>query len=347
MTGDAPSAAAEDTLLEQRGATHSFDAFVVALAVDEVVAAFALGDGTVRLVPLADPLRAVTVAAHEGACLALSVDAVPGGFLSGGDDGRLRRIAEDGATTLAEWPGRWVEHVLAVAGSVGWRAAAVGRSVHLFDAAGAALKSLAHPSTATGLATEGKGKRLAVSHYNGASLWFVLAKEDRPTLLEWKGSHIGVAMSQDGRYVVTAMQENALHGWRLTDGAHMRMSGYPGKTKSMSFSAKGRWLATAGAESIVCWPFTGDGPMGRAPAELAGGDGVTVTRVACHPEHQIVAGGYADGMVVLAEIESGTVLPVAAPGRGPVSALAWDPTGRWLAFGTETGFAALVDFAPR
>ncbi|MFQ3622888.1 MAG: WD40 repeat domain-containing protein [Acetobacteraceae bacterium] len=347
MSGEAPAAAAEDTLLAERGASHGFDAFVVAIAFDAAFAAFALGDGTVRLVPLADPRRAVTVSAHAGACLALAADAVPGGVLSGGDDGRLRRVAEDGATTLAEWPGRWVEHVLAVPGRGGWRAAAVGRSVHLFDAAGAALKTLAHPSTATGLATEAKGRRLAVSHYNGASLWFVSAKEDRPTLLEWKGSHIGVAMSPNARYVVTAMQENALHGWRLADGAHMRMTGYPGKTKSMSFSTQGRWLATAGAESIVCWPFTGEGPMGRAPTELAGGDRVTVTRVACHPQHEIVAAGYADGLVVLAEIGSGKVLPVAAPGRGPVSGLAWAPDGRWLAFGTETGFAAVVDFAPR
>ena len=43
--------------------------------------------------------------------------------------------------------------------------------------------------------------------------------------LEWKGSHIDVTWSPDGRFVVTSMQENALHGWRLRpDKGHMRMT---------------------------------------------------------------------------------------------------------------------------
>jgi WD40 repeat protein len=344
-----PDPPAANFLLDTRGTTHTLDAFVVAAAfdADSRQAAFALGDGSVRIAALADPKSTTAVEAHDGACLALCADALPGGFLSGGDDGQLRRVEPQGARTLAAWPGKWVEHVLAYRGKGAWRAAAVGKTVHLLDAAGDALKTLTHPSTATGLATDAKGRRLAVSHYNGASLWFVAAKEDRPTALAWKGSHTAIAISPDARYVVTAMQENALHGWRVADGAHMRMSGYPAKTKSLSFTAKGRWLATSGAESIVCWPFTGDGPMGKAPEELAGGDAVLVTRVACHPEHEVVAAGFADGLVLLSEIASRKVLPVAAPGNGPVSALAWSADGRWLAFGTETGFAALVDFAPR
>ncbi len=50
-------------------------------------------------------------------------------------------------------------------------------------------------------------------------------------------------------------------------------------------------------------------------------------------------------MVVLADIPGGRILPVAAPGRGPVSALAWSADGARLAFGSESGFAAVVDFA--
>lgn len=346
----APAApAAARFLLDQRGTTHALGAFVVAAAfeTESRQAAFALGDGSVHIAALADPKRITSVAAHDGACLALAADALPGGFLTGGDDGQLRRVEAGAARTLAAWPGKWVEHVLAHAGKGAWRAGAVGKAVHLLDAAGNSLKTLPHPSTATGIATDAKGRRLAVSHYNGASLWFVAAREDRPAALGWKGSHTAVAISADARYVVTAMQENALHGWRVADGAHMRMSGYPAKTRSLGFTARGRWLATSGAESIVCWPFTGDGPMGKAPEELAGGDGVLVTRVACHPEHELIAAGFADGLVLLAEIASRKVLPVAAPGHGPVSALAWSPDGCWLAFGTETGFAALVDFAPR
>ena len=142
------------------------------------------------------------------------------------------------------------------------------------------LKELPHPSTVTGLTFDGSGKRVAASHYNGATLWFVAAKADSPRKLEWKGSHTAIAIHPDGEAVVTAMQENALHGWRLSDGQHMRMSGYPAKTESLSFTRNGKWLATSGADAMVLWPFFGGGPMGKAPIELAGGDGIICTRVA-------------------------------------------------------------------
>ena len=95
------------------------------------------------------------------------------------------------------------------------------------------------------------------------------------------------------------------------------------------------------------WPFFGGGPMGKAPTELAGGDSVLCTRVACHPQHEAVAAGFSDGLVVLADIPTGRILPVAPPGRGAVSALAWNADGSCLALGTEDGFAALIDFTAR
>jgi hypothetical protein len=232
--------------------------------------------------------------------LSLCAD-IKDGALTGGDDGRLLRIAPDGAVQeLGKYGSRWVEHV--AAHESGIRACAVAKAVHVLDGQGAALKSLAHPSSVGGIAIDAKGKRIAASHYNGASLWFVAAKEDKPRLLEWKGSHHAIAIGPDGAHVVTAMQETALHGWRLADGQHMRMSGYPAKTHSLSFTARGKWLATAGREAIVLWPFFGGGPMGKAPTELAGGDGVICTRVACHPQHDMVAAGFEDGLVLLADI---------------------------------------------
>jgi WD40 repeat protein len=342
------SSTAADFLLDTRGRAEALGAWVVGVAFGREgrCCAFALGDGTVRIAPPADLSAAWrTAAAHEGACLAIAPD-VTEGVITGGDDGRLMRIAPEGdAVELARYGSRWVEHV--ASHEAGFRAAAVGRAVHILDAAGGAVKSLAHPSTVTGIAFDARGKRIAASHYNGASLWFVGAKEDKPRLLEWKGSHTAVVISPDGTHVVTAMQENTLHGWRLADGQHMRMAGYPAKTKSLCFTARGRWLATAGADCVVLWPFFGGGPMGKAPTELAGGDGVLCTMVACHPQHEVVAAGFADGLVLIAEIASGRVVPVAAPRGSAVSALAWNGAGTHLAFGTEGGFAGLVDLSRR
>ncbi len=327
---------AADYVLDSRGEQRELDAFVVAAAWAGDVPAFALGDGRVVTGGWRD------VPAHDGAVLSLA--AAGDGFVTGGDDGGFRRVGPDGTVaTIAEFGSKWVEQV---ASHGGIAACAVGKAAHLFDGA-AKLKQLDHPSTVTGLAFDARGKRLAASHYNGATLWFVAARIDSPRRLEWKGSHTGIALHPAGEAVVTAMQENSLHGWRLADGQHMRMSGYPAKTESLGFTRNGRWLASAGAETIVLWPFFGGGPMGKAPMELAGGDNVLCTRVAAHPQHEVVAAGFADGLVILADIASERILPVAAPGHGSVSALAWRADGATLAFGTETGFAALVDLSKR
>jgi len=341
-----------DFLLASRGVQRTLDAFVVGACFDRASkhAAFALGDGSVHLVPLAERESWQRIEAHNGSVMALAPDCISESFITGGDDGFFRRLGVEGSLqTLAEYPGKWVEHVASFRGekAKGYIACAVGRDVHLFNADGQLLKSLSHPSTVSDLVFDARGKRIAAAHYNGASLWFVAAKTDSPRLLEWKGSHIRIAVSPDGDSVVTAMQENALHGWRLSDGQHMRMSGYPKKTQSLAFTRNGKWLATSGADAIVLWPFFGGGPMGKRPLELAGGDGIVCTMVAAHPQHDVVAAGFADGLVVAAEISSYRILPVAAPGRGPISALSWSENGANLAFGTESGFAAVVDFSKR
>ncbi len=322
--------------MDSRGEHRELDAYVVAAAWSGNVPGFALGDGRLVLAGWQD------APVHDGAILSLA--AMPDGFLTGGDDGLFRRTRRDGASeTVASFGMKWVEQV---AGHGALAACAVGKTIHVFDGA-TKLKQLDHPSTVTGIAFDAKGKRVAASHYNGATLWFVAAKEDSPRRLEWKGSHTGVAMHPAGEAVVTSMQENALHGWRLSDGQHMRMSGYPAKTESMGFTRNGRWLATAGADTIVLWPFFGGGPMGKAPAEMAGGDNVVCTRVAVHPRDEVVAAGFDDGLVVLADIASERILPVAPPGHGSVSALAWSADGARLAIGSVTGFAALIDLSKR
>jgi WD40 repeat protein len=346
------SQTADPFLLHSRGVSQDLGAYVVAarFSRDGRTAGFALGDGTVRLARLPDLTEWTSTTVLDGAVLDFATDPTGDGFISAGDDGVLNRVTASGeVSNVASFGMKWVEHVATYAldKGKGLIAASAGKLVRLFDQSGHLLKELTHPSTVTGLVFDGKGKRIGASHYNGASLWFVAAKTDTPRKLEWKGSHTGIIIHPEGEAVVTAMQENSLHGWKLPDGQHMRMSGYPSKTASLSFSRGGKWLATSGADSMVLWPFFGGGPMGKAPTELAGGDGIICQQVACHPKEEIVAGGFADGLVVVADIGSSRILPVAPPDHGPISTLAWSPDGTSLAIGTETGFAAVVDFAKR
>ena len=222
-------------------------------------------------------------------------------------------------------------------GAIAW---AAGRQAQRARRSGRG-QVLEAPTTVRGLCFLPKGYRLALAHYNGVSLWFPNAAAE-PSVLEWKGSHLDATASPDGRFLVTSMQENALHGWRLADSRNMRMTGYPGKTRSLSWSHDGHWLATSGADACVVWPFNDkDGPMGKAPREC-GVRPARVTQVAFHPRALVVAIGYADGLVLLCRLGDGAEILVRAPGEGAISALGWDASGARLAFGLETGAAGLL-----
>lgn len=294
--------------------------------------ALALADGVV-LIGEADAQK--RVAAHpDGAILVARADAKR--MLTGGDDGRVVAIGADGSVEqIGDEKGRWIDALAMRGDAFAW---AAGRQASARDEAGA-VKSFAAPTTVRGLAFLPKGYRLALAHYNGVSLWFPNAAAAEPALLEWKGSHLDATVSPDGRFLVTSMQENALHGWRLTDSRNMRMTGYPGKTRSLAWSHDGHWLATSGADACVVWPFKDkDGPMGKPPREC-GVRPSRVTQVAFHPRALVVAIGYADGLILLCRLGDAAEILVRAPGDGAVSALGWDPAGARLAFGLESGLA--------
>ncbi|HEY1942964.1 MAG TPA: WD40 repeat domain-containing protein [Roseiarcus sp.] len=286
-----------------------------------------IGEGDAQKRVAAHPDGAILVARAEGSRL-----------VTGGDDGRVVATSADGTVNeIADEKGRWIDALTTRGEAVAW---AAGRNVSARDEAGV-VKTLTGPTTVRGLAFLPKGYRLALAHYNGVSLWFPKAAAE-PTGLDWKGSHLDVLASPDGRFVVTSMQENALHGWRLQDSRNMRMTGYPGKTRSLSWSHDGNWLATSGADACVVWPFKDkDGPMGKPPREC-GVRSSRVTQVAFHPRALVVAIGYADGLILLCRLGDAAEILVRAPGDGAVSALSWDANGSRLAFGLDAGVAGVL-----
>ena len=303
-------------------------------------AVFVLGDEALLFAATDGDLQRVEV--HVGGILGMASDGKR--IVTGGDDGKVVATAGDMSTaTIATDPKhRWVDHVaIAPDGTIAWSA---GKEAFVQPRKGDPRK-LEAPSTVGGLAFAPKGLRLAVAHYSGVTLWFPNAAEAAPERLEWKGSHLDVTFSPDGRYLVTAMQEPSLHGWRLADGKHMRMSGYATKVRSTAWTADGKWLATSGASEIIVWPFHGkDGPMGKEPLMRAPAEH-KVSAVACHPKNDVIAAGYEDGLVLLVRVSDGAEILARRPGGSLVSVLAWNAAGTALAFGTEEGDAGIVDLA--
>lgn len=317
--------------------TQAFDAQITAALFDNAGAVFALGDGSVRFEDGAFS------AAHDGAVLCAVAHPSGDGVVTGGDDGRLIWHRREEAGVLATAKGQWIDAVDASAES-GLIAFSAGKTLTVIDAKDAGFRrDFVHERTVSGVAFEPKGRRIATSTYGGAALWFARIADQKPTLLKWAGSHTGVTWSPDGAFVVTAMQDNQLHGWRIKDQKNLRMGGYPSKVRSMSFLAKGQLLATSGAQGAVLWPFIGaNGPMGREATEIGFDEGSLVNLVASRPKHGLLAAGLNDGRVWLAD-PAGQGLNFLKAERGaPITALAMSADAARVAWADEDGQAGVA-----
>ncbi|MEA2935008.1 MAG: hypothetical protein QOD74_1654, partial [Variibacter sp.] len=242
------------TAVEERGPsvvervrTLSVGGPVIAVHFIKGAAAFVLGEADVLLVGDDGAERRVRL--HHGGILASAANHDT--LATAGDDGKVYVTRTGGEPHLAasEAKNRWIDKVaINAAGAIAWSA---GRNLFA-RTAGGEEKSTELPSGAGGIAFAPKGLRIAAAHYNGASLWFPNASA-APERLEWKGSHLGVMFSPDGKFLITSMQEPMLHGWRLADSKHMRMSGYAAKVRSLSWTADGKWLATSGSDQLILW----------------------------------------------------------------------------------------------
>ncbi|ODT88912.1 WD40 repeat domain-containing protein [Phenylobacterium sp. SCN 70-31] len=321
--------------------TFAFDAYVTAALFDRAGrAAFALGDGTLRYE------GGEVVEVHDGAVLSACLPPTGDGVLTGGDDGRVVATTPAGAVEVARVPGRWIESLAASAESK-LIAFGAGRDLHVRDPADPSFtRVFTHEASVADIAFDPKGRRLAAATYGGAWLWYARIADQKAVVLKWAGSHIGLAWSPDGRFLVSSMQENQLHGWRVADEKNMRMGGYPSKVKSLAFLQKGALMATSGANGAVCWPFAGaTGPMGKQAAEIGWDEAALTTRIATAPQTAWLAAGLDDGRVWAADVTGERIERIKAEKGAAITALAMSPDARRVAWGDEDGNAGVATIA--
>ena len=315
----------------------TYDAQITAALFDRTGAIFALGDGSVRFE------GGEFSAAHDGAILCAVVHPSGDGVVTGGDDGRLIWHRRGDAGVLATSArGQWIDAVDASAES-GLIAFSAGKTLTVLDAKDAGFRrDFQHERTVSGVAFESRGRRIATSTYGGAALWFARIAEQKPTFLKWAGSHTAVTFSPDGAFVVTAMQDAQLHGWRIKDQKNMRMGGYPSKVRAISFLSNGQLLATSGAQGAVLWPFVGsNGPMGREATEIGFDEGSQIALVASQPKHGLLAAGLSDGRVWLADPAGQGLNFLKADKGAPITALAMSADAARVAWADEDGNAGV------
>lgn len=292
-----------------------------------------LGQTTIRpRARPASPLIALSGLA-EGAPPLVAAGA---GFLAGDADGRVLRIGMDGVA----------EPVLDLGGAVvaldhagGTTAAADADSLVVSGPGG--VRREGYPGFRC-LALTADGRRLA-----GANAAQVVVIDERGDEAVPIRGALRLTWAGDGRWLAAALGSDGLALIDATDldeaerePVHLR--NFPSPVRSLDWSAPAGAVVAAGAFRVAAWAA---GPLPSTEGALVTGQPglVVVETVAAHPARPLVAAGYANGQVTIAQIGSRDEL-LLRQGGAAVTCLSFSPDGRHLAIGDAAGTAAVASF---
>lgn len=224
------------------------------------------GDGSVLWLAQSGAPR--VVGRHEGGVLAVAAQRAGRLFATAGQDGFVQLWDARTFEAKALHQGtEWSEH-LAFCDNGKLLAIASGRTLRVFDERGESRAEFRdHPGSIAAIAWRPKSTEVAATGNGGARVHRI---EPQPASRDfpWQGACLTANWNHDGRVLAAGMQDGSVHIWYVAAGNDSQMQGYGSKVLATEWSANGRYLATAAAETLVIWDFGGRGPEGSRPIHL-------------------------------------------------------------------------------
>ena len=238
---------------------------------------------------------------HKGGSLATSVHPSEKKFATTGQDGQLIiwNAAETEKEQVIDIGKGWVENV-SWSPDGNFVATSLSKTVYVYSAKGEEVwRTSDHQSTVSTISWSNAGE-LATACY-GQVQFLDGTNGNVIQKLEWKGSLVSIALSNDSDVVACGSQDNSVHFWRRSTGKDSKMSGYPFKPSALAFNSEGSYLATGGSEAVTVWNFEGDGPEGTSPLELDYHPDAITSLLFSNNGNRLIS-GCRNGMVVLWEV---------------------------------------------
>jgi WD40 repeat protein len=284
------------------------------------------------------PLTATAALADTAVPLAVHPDA---GFLVGTAEGAVLHLATSGEITgtLLKLDGP----VTAVDHDAGADITAAGSEGGIFLSRGGKPAGPGPGGPAGILAFSPDGRHLACVAGDRLSM---LTLDARPLQdIAFPARAVSAAWSGDGAWLACGLEAGGLALVRAADGRTGIVAGFPSPVRTIGWSRPANALLASGAFRIAGWSMTAPPLDGdNAGALETGRTGlVPVEAVAAHPSKPLVAAGYANGRITVAQIGTRDELVVRSLG-GAVATLAWSGDGRHLAVGGADGTAAIITF---
>lgn len=274
-----------------------------------------------------------------------------GGFLAIDTEGAIQQIRSDGH--CAPWHVPGIEHRPALLSSSSDGACLAiafdSRILVMRTSDNTVVTDMDTQRHVNCMAFSDTGDSLAIWGEDTLSLIDLNTTEPRPISIEGLGDITQICWSASGSHLACAT--DARHFWivDVEAGTSQKIEGFPDQVSTVTFSNPGMALITSGAFRLAAWS-TKDLPhddQTGTPLSLGKAGFVVVKTAAAHPVRDLVAAGYADGLVTITRMGGTEEMMVHKENHAEVSTLTWSTTGEHLAIGFSSGLAAIVTFPDR
>jgi WD40 repeat protein len=330
---------------------------------DNSAVAFGCADGTVYLAATADKSspntrirRAVdtarlTIAPRDKPFLPLkpadftdgrSTSVVRNGatnFGFGKDTGRINTLTPGGLASHIPARGPGPINALAVSPDGATLAYACGSEVFVSPPKADVARRLEAPGAVTGLAFSPEGLTLAAIHGAGLSRWAVAGLDQGPRHTPITGRPRDLAWRGDGAWLVACLAEGGFCVVEAATDTIQVHGNFPSAVRNAAFSLPTGTVVAAGAFRVAGWTLDDNSDVMTGKPGL-----VLIDAIATCPNRNLVAVGYANGLLSLAEIGRPSEILLREDTGAGITAMAWSENGAYLALAGTDGSAALVEF---
>jgi WD40 repeat protein len=333
-----------------QGHTHAGAIWGLALSADGTLLASGGAEGALRLWEASTGRPLAILRGRTGAVWGVAMSADGELLASGGADGAVRVWSLTGATRRTVVAPTASRDTPEPGGVLGTPRAGTGRPLANLRGHTGVVRSVALCADAHLVASGGEDATVRLWSLNstGAQRDDRLGKQHvgtRPPLAELRG-HTGVvrsvALSGDGRRVVSGSDDNTVRVWDSSTGrAVSTFHGHTGVVWSVALSADGHLVASSGEDGTVrLW----DTASGHALATLRDHtDGIR--SVALSSDGHLLASGGGDGILQVWDAISRQLVTTLQAHAGAVGGLALSADGHLLASGGDDGKVRLWSLA--
>jgi len=268
------------------------------------------------------------------------------GFVMGDGSGALNSLTIGGERTPFSKPLPAPITTIVHAPETGTIACATADNrVHLLRGPKVDTEVLDHDTSIATMAFSPDGQHLSVACKEAVTQWKVDKTCTRQGDLTPSRSPANLAWSPDQTHLALGQHEDGVTIWSMDDNEPIALPDYPAPVRSLAWSENGDNLITSGAFRIIAWPTNILKKNDESPTSLDTGKPslATIEAVAPHPSRPLVAAGYENGMLIIAEIGKQDELIIKTEGQGAITVVKWSKDAGHLAIGSDQGLAAIIE----